>query len=85
MSYWFEILISHMVACTNCNHVVSYLVKRYASALYANAYEPKATPGEGLDIFIILSGVDDAELDGRIWETGLLVVWAVSARDLPRG
>ena len=45
--------------------------KVHASVLYANAYKPKATLGEGFDIPIIQSGVDDAELDSQIWETGL--------------
>ncbi|KAF8134271.1 hypothetical protein EV363DRAFT_885599 [Boletus edulis] len=45
--------------------------KVHVSVLYANAYKPKATLGEGFDIPIIQSGVEDAGLDKKIWEMGL--------------
>lgn len=45
--------------------------KVHASILYANAYNPQATLGEGFDIPIIHAGLEDTELDNRIWEPGL--------------
>jgi len=45
--------------------------KVHASILYANAYKPRATLGEGFDIPTIHTGLEDAELDHQIWETGL--------------
>ncbi|KAF8552930.1 hypothetical protein OG21DRAFT_1325093 [Imleria badia] len=45
--------------------------KVHASVLYATAYKPQATLGEGFDIPIIHSGLEDTELDSQIWETGL--------------
>ena len=44
--------------------------KVHASILYANAYKPQATIGEGFEIPTYL-GLEDAELDDQIWETGL--------------
>lgn len=45
--------------------------KVHASVLYANAYKPQATLGEGFDIPIIHPGLEDVELEDQIWETGL--------------
>lgn len=44
--------------------------KVHASILYANAYKPQASLGEGFDIPILHAELD-TELDNRIWETGL--------------
>lgn len=44
--------------------------KVHASILYANAYKPRASLGEGFDIPIVHTDLD-TELDDRIWETGL--------------
>ena len=43
--------------------------KVHASVLYANAYRPSATRGEGFEVPIVRSEVE--ELDDRLWETGL--------------
>ncbi|KAF8552015.1 hypothetical protein OG21DRAFT_1444214 [Imleria badia] len=45
--------------------------KVHASVLYANAYKPQGTLGEGFDMPIIYSALEDTELDNQIWETGL--------------
>lgn len=45
--------------------------KVHASILSANAYKPQATLGEGFDIPIIHSGLEQAKLDDKFWETGL--------------
>ena len=43
--------------------------KIHASVLYANAYKPQATLGEGFEIPIIHTELDDAELDSQYWES----------------
>lgn len=45
--------------------------KVHASILFANAYKPRATLGEGFDIPIIHAKSADAELDQDIWDTGM--------------
>ena len=45
--------------------------KIHASVLYANAYKPQATLGEGFEIPITHAGPGDAALDSQIWETEL--------------
>ncbi|KAG8214237.1 hypothetical protein J3R82DRAFT_11045 [Butyriboletus roseoflavus] len=45
--------------------------KVHASILFANAYRPQATLGEGFDIPTIHGELEDAELHSQIWETGL--------------
>ncbi|KAG8214234.1 hypothetical protein J3R82DRAFT_11042 [Butyriboletus roseoflavus] len=45
--------------------------KVHASILFANAYSPQATLGEGFDIPTIHGELEDTELDSQIWETGL--------------
>ncbi|KAG9309245.1 hypothetical protein JVU11DRAFT_10725 [Chiua virens] len=45
--------------------------KVHASVLFATAYMPKATPGEGFDIPIVQAPPDVTELDSKFWETGL--------------
>lgn len=44
--------------------------KVHASILYANAYKPQGSLGEGFDIPVVHTDLD-AELDSRLWETGL--------------
>ena len=45
--------------------------KVHASILYANAYKPQATLGEGFEIPTIHSEFEDVKPDDQIWETGL--------------
>ncbi|KAF8554212.1 hypothetical protein OG21DRAFT_1522574 [Imleria badia] len=45
--------------------------KVHASILFANAYKPRATLGEGFDIPVIHAKSTDKELDQEIWDTGM--------------
>ena len=45
--------------------------KVHASILFANAYKPRATLGEGFGIPVIQAKSADTELDQEIWDTGM--------------
>lgn len=45
--------------------------KIHASIIFANAYKPQATLGDGFDIPVIQAKFADTELDQEFWDTGM--------------